>query len=156
MRISYREGDWFAVPLRGGGWATGVVARKARSAVLLGYFFGPPRSAPPGIQEVADLCAQDAILVERFGDLGIIDGSWPLIGSSPTWDRAQWPMPMFCRREPLSGRAFLVEYPDANPNGIPRETPVDHSECDHLPRDGMSGFGSVERELTRRLKADTA
>jgi len=40
---SYSEGDWFAVPLRGGGFAAGVIARAMprKEGVLLGYFFGP-------------------------------------------------------------------------------------------------------------------
>ena len=39
-KASYREGDWFAVPLRDGGYAAGLIARANPKGVLLGYFFG--------------------------------------------------------------------------------------------------------------------
>jgi hypothetical protein len=45
--IKYREGDWFAVPLRNGGFAVGLVARANPKAALLGYFFGPKTKGYP-------------------------------------------------------------------------------------------------------------
>jgi hypothetical protein len=74
---TYREGDWFAVPLRAGGFAAVIVARAmpGREGVLLGYFFGPRRDRVPTLDELSALSASDAVLVERFGDLGILDGA---------------------------------------------------------------------------------
>ena len=46
--VRYREGDWFAVPLRDGGFGVGVIARANPKAALLGYFwpasFGGPEA----------------------------------------------------------------------------------------------------------------
>ena len=64
---TYGEGDWFAVPLREGGFAAGVVARANPKAVLLGYFFGPRRAAVPSVEEVSRLRPDDAVLVGKFG-----------------------------------------------------------------------------------------
>jgi hypothetical protein len=47
------EGDGFAVPLRDGGYAIGVVARMDRKGSVLGYFFGPRYDEPPKLAEVA-------------------------------------------------------------------------------------------------------
>lgn len=46
MARNYREGSRFAVPLRQGGYAVGLVARVNPRGVLLGYFFGPRHDVP--------------------------------------------------------------------------------------------------------------
>lgn len=89
----YSEGDWFAVPLRIGRYATGVVARSASGGILLGYFFGPRRVSIPTVNEVVQAAAKDSVLVERFADLGIIQHEWPIIGATPNWNRDSWPVP---------------------------------------------------------------
>lgn len=41
-KINDREGDWFAVPLRKGGYAVGLIAHANPDGVLLGYFSSVP------------------------------------------------------------------------------------------------------------------
>jgi hypothetical protein len=151
---SYGEGDWFAVPLRGGGFAAGVIARAMphKEGVLIGYFFGPRRCEVPALGELSGLSAAQAILVERFGDLGIVNGTWPLLGHIDGWNRSAWPTPVFGRFEELTGRAFKVIYDDANPNRLIREEQVDPSELTGMPRDGLSGAGAVETVLARLVR----
>lgn len=111
------EGDWFAVPLREGSFAVGVVARANPKAALLGYFFGPRRSETPELEEVANLKPEDAVLVGTFGHLGLTQGKWPILGQLDGWDRWTWPMPAFVRYEELTGRYFHVFYdPTIRPN----------------------------------------
>jgi hypothetical protein len=150
---TYREGDWFAVPLRAGGFAAVIVARAMprKEGVLLGYFFGPGRDRIPALDEIGVLSASDAVLVGRFGDLSILDGTWPLVGHIDRWDRSAWPIPVFGRLEELTGRAFKVIYDDGDPNRLLREERIDASELASLPQDGLSGAGAVERILTRLL-----
>jgi len=121
IRARYGEGDWFAVPLRDGGFATGVIARANPHGVLFGYFFGPKRRELPTTRDLTGLSATTAILVARFGHLGLKDGKWPLIESARDWNRADWPIPTFGRFEDLSGRAFAVEYDPDDPNSRPRK-----------------------------------
>jgi hypothetical protein len=52
QKINYREGDWFAVPLRDGGYAVGLVARMDNRGGVLGYFFGPRRDDVPSPSDV--------------------------------------------------------------------------------------------------------
>jgi len=61
-RLSYREGTWFAVPLKDGGYAAGVVARVGRRGVLFGYFFGPRRPAAPSLSDLEGLTPNNAVL----------------------------------------------------------------------------------------------
>jgi hypothetical protein len=92
-KVKYREGDWFAVPLRDGGFAVGLVARANPGVVLLGYFFGPMRSEVPKLEDLAGLQPGDAVLIGMFGHLAIVQGKWPLLGRLDGWDRRDWPTP---------------------------------------------------------------
>jgi hypothetical protein len=80
-KVKYREGDWFAVPLRDVGYAVGLIARANPGGVLLGYFFGPRRSEVPGLEDVAGLRPGDAVLVRMFGHLGIVRGEVAVAGA---------------------------------------------------------------------------
>ena len=150
----YDEGDWFAVPLQGGGFAAGIIARTMpqKEGVLLGYFFGPKRDEVPTPDDLRGLSASDAVLVERFGDLGVVQGTWPLLGHINGWDRNAWPTPPFGRFEELTGRAFKVIYDDADPNRLHCEEQVDRSELADMPKDGLSGAGAVEKMLAQLLR----
>jgi Immunity protein 26 len=153
-KVKYQEGDWFAVPLRDGGFGIVLVARAARDGVLLGYFFGPRRSDVPMIGDVTGLKPDDAVLVRQFGDLGIIRGQWPALGHLEGWDRAEWPMPIFVRYEELTGRSFRVYYDDDDPNSVPREEQIPPGEAEQGPKDGLMGFGFAEKTLTQLLSAE--
>ena len=150
-RTSVVEGLWFAVPLRGGGYGAGLVARVNRGGVLLGYFFGPKRQDVPTLDAVAVLRPDDAVLVQRFGHLGLEQGTWPALGKLPDWDRTVWPMPVFVRFEELSGRSLHVYYDDDDPNRIIRETQVAPGTAEHGPRDGLFTAGAAEKVLTGLL-----
>ncbi len=150
-KVKYREGDWFAVPLLDGGYAVGVIARANPKAALLGYFFGPLRSEVPALDEVADLKPGDAVLVGKFGHLGIVQGKWPLLGRADGWDRQEWPTPVFVRYEELTGRSFRVFYDDDDPARLLREEQVAPGEAEQAPKDGLMGAGYVEAVLTQLL-----
>src|ERR1700736_2791876 len=107
MKLPYSEGSVFLVPLKTGGFARGVVARAPKRAgkVLLGYFFGP-RVPSTNDALLSDLDPANAVLRIRFGDLHLIDGTWAIVGRVPNWDRSDWPMPDFVRRELLTTRAW--------------------------------------------------
>ena len=112
-KLPYEEGSWFAIPLEQGGYAVGCVARCTGKGPALGYFFGPKRAQVPSIDELASLAPKDAIKVMQFGDLGLIDGSWPVIGRFPDWDRTKWPIPIFYNDDPLVDVTWKVEYDDS-------------------------------------------
>lgn len=150
-KVKYAEGDWFAVPLRGGGFGVGVVARSNPKAALLGYFFGPRRAEVPVLTDVEDLKPGDAVLVRKFGHLGLTGGTWPIIGRLEGWDRDEWPMPIFVRYEELSGRTFHVFYDDDDPNKLLREEQVPPGAAEQGPKDGLMGAGFAEKVLTTLL-----
>lgn len=129
------------------------MARANPAGVLLGYFFGPRRREPASIEEVTVLAPQHAVLVGRFGHLGIAGGTWPLLGRASGWDRSTWPTPVFVRCEELTGRAVHVRYDDDDPNRVIGETPIRTAHVEQGPQDGLMGAGFVEIRLTRLLQA---
>lgn len=83
MAVKFGEGDWFALPIKDGGWALGLIARRRpRSSTLLGYFFGPRRQSPPILADATGLDPSDADLIHVFGYLGLKNGEWPVLGNS--------------------------------------------------------------------------
>ncbi|MGH9438094.1 MAG: Imm26 family immunity protein [Terriglobia bacterium] len=150
MKLPYSEGSTFLVPLKNAGYVRGVVARATKKGkVLLGYFFGPRLASTDGVSW-NDLDPTTPILRIRFGDLGLINGEWPICGKVPNWNRADWPMPDFVRQDPLGRlRPVLVRYADIDPIHIEAERPVD--DATGLEPDSMYGYGAVEIELTKRL-----
>src|SRR3954463_2173797 len=123
MKLPYSEGSVFIVPLRKGGFGRGVVARSGQKGkVLLGYFFGPKLLSAENVA-IDDLDPANAVLRIMFGDLGLINGEWKIVGRIRDWKRTDWPMPDFVRRDPLRPRAVLVRYSDTDPQRIVAEYP---------------------------------
>jgi Immunity protein 26 len=153
VKLPYREGDWIAVPLRdSSGFGVGRIVRVAPGGrVLLGYFFGRRWRHEPTLSELSDLQPSGALVAWRFGDLRLVDRSWLVLGGADDWRREDWPMPVFARREPIGGRAWRVEYPDDNPNAVPRESPITEDEASQYPEDALLGAGVIESLLTKVL-----
>lgn len=152
-KLPYREGTWFGVPLDSGGYAIGVVARSNRTGkVILCYFFGPRRSTLPKASELEHLQSKDAIKVLRVGDLGLINKSWPIIGVTFNWNRTEWPMPIFLRRELLTSRAWRVHYSDDDPLEVIKEERETSGSLTLNP-DSVSGYGAAEYKIDDALSA---
>ncbi len=150
-QLPYREGSWFAVPLKNGGYGTGVVARMAPGGrIMLAYLFGPKRQTIASLAEVAGLRPGDAVRRLRTGDLGLVNRSWPVIGHFDDWDRDAWPMPPFIRRAETLKRAWRASYLDADPGKLEREESIPY-DTDNLESDSLYGYGATEILLTKLL-----
>lgn len=150
--LPYKEGTWFAVPLRSGGYAVGVAARVApKGRILLTYFFGPKRESIPPLEELKSLTGEKAALVLMTGDLHLINGKWPIIGQAVTWNRSEWPMPKFVRHEEFTNRVYLLEYSDDDPSTLIKQTRIKEEESKNLQEDISSGSGAAEIKLTKLL-----
>ena len=150
-KLPYSEGSIFLVPLRNGGYGRGVVARTPpQGKCLFGYFFGPRLPSADHFTLVG-IAPGEAILRLRFGDLGLINGEWPIRGRVPNWNRLEWPMPDFVRRAP-GIKPRLVRYSDSDPLRVELIKPIDDDSG--LPRDSGSGYGAVEIKLTKLLPLD--
>lgn len=153
MRIrGYSEGTWFGVPLGDDQYGLGVVARSNQKVgVILAYFFSPIFTSLPPMTNLPFLTSDDSIMVIHVGDLGLVNGEWPVIGKLKHWDRKQWPTPSFVRREPVSNRCWKVVYSDDDPNMIISETLISEVEARKYDLDALAGYKSAEHALAKRL-----
>jgi len=149
----YAEGDVFAMPLRTGGFALGLVARKPRSGnVLFGYFWGPARPSIPDPKDLPQLSVKNAMFGKMFSDIGLIKKKWMVIAHLPDWERPHWPMPKFLRKSPLSKRAWLVTYADDDPGHVINEEPCEYDVTGY-ERDELLGSDAAEALLTHLLSS---
>jgi hypothetical protein len=129
-----------------------LIARANPKGVLFGYFFGPRRESVPDFTDTAVLTPEDAVLVARFGHLGLTTGIWPVLGRDPRRIEDAWPMPSFYRYEELTGRTLNVTYSPDDPNRVLHEVQIDPKEAVGRPKDGLYGAGAVETALTSLLR----
>jgi hypothetical protein len=147
--LPYSEGSIFTVPLRNGGYARGVVARAGpEGKVLFGHFFGPKLNSLDEVN-LENIEPEKSILSAIFGDLGLINGEWRIIGSMPNWQRSAWFMPDFVRRDPIGKRAWRVHRSDVDPSKVESEVPIEFHM--NLPPNWTFGSGAVELKLTKLL-----
>ena len=148
------EGAYFGVPLQGGLFGVGLIARWSRKSgpIALGYFFGPPSEEIPTIEAAAKRRPEDAALVCRFGVLGLRNGQWPLVGLSPGWIRSDWSFPLMSRIVPgLASCAYECVYDDDRPDVMLSETRVSLEAAEKLPTADLFGAGAVQSVLAARL-----
>lgn len=150
MKANYCEGTWIAVPLKRGGFALGVIARATKRGALLCYFFGPRREVLPSLEDARSLRPEEAVRVIRAGDLHLLEAKWPILGELSEWNRSEWPVPRFVRRDPLSKRAWRVELSEKDLLTVVRETsePYDSS----LEENSIYGAGAAEIMLDKHLR----
>jgi hypothetical protein len=114
------------------------------------YFFSPKRETVPTLDELKKLTPDSAIKIAQIGDLGIIEGSWPVIGDSPNWEREKWPIPAFIRRDDIGKVAWRVVYADDDPNQVISEQRIPY-ESSGYEKDSLLGAGAAEVVISRML-----
>ena len=152
MKLPYSEGTAFLVPLKNGGFARGVIARSGKKGkVLFGYFFGPRLVSLENIT-IKDLKPEQAIARIMFGDLGLINGEWKIMGKIENWDRLRWPMPDFSTGapHPKTGKVWLIRYSDDDLPKVIKSALIDPDK--NLPTDSLYGYGAVEIHLNKLLE----
>jgi len=152
LKLNYKEGDWFMVPLQPDGFATGLVARHDARGRVLGYFFGPRRDHPPSPSDIKGLQAGDAVMVCIFGGIGLLMGKWKVIAHSENWNRDEWPIPTFGRVTAISNIGWEVKYSDTLKRSTEQRISVEMAR--ELTPDRLCGYGSIETRLSRLLATD--
>ena len=132
------------------GFARGNVARLDGDGRVFTYFFGPKLCIAEGTFD--NLHAQDAVLVGKCGDLGLLEGAWTIAGELKAWNREEWPLPALYREDEIEKVAWLSYYDDENLDFI-REERVAFGRDRHVghPDDGLMGYGAAEISLTKLL-----
>ncbi len=147
-------GDLFAVPLKSGGYGIGVIARmkKGRGAKsIVGYFFDLKLDNIPEPSDLSDIGHSQVRYITQFGDLGLHEDRWPIIGPMPNWDQEDWPMPVFGKVMLDGVRAEKVYYDPSNPEKWTNFEPCAIEEARALPQDGLAGARAIETVLDKIL-----
>jgi len=156
-KLPYKEGDWFAVPLRDNGYVVGLIAREWDWEIL-GYFFAPRRKVVPKLNEVKGYKPEDAIYIGRFGDGGFINEKWPIIGQSESWNKNQWPIPLFGKIDSINpNKAWKIKYEDFKDlyTICPEQMiPCSPEEAESFPEDVLHGYGALQIVLSKLLPKD--
>jgi hypothetical protein len=142
----FQEGSIIMVPLRTTGFAPGVIARCGKSPILFGYFFHLRLAEP--VVPAEPLVAARASRLVRFADLGLVDGTWHLVGTIAGWDRKDWPMPDF---QQVGRGASVGIRVRCSENDLVHELsrePATIAELNGLPSADIFGPGAVEVMLT--------
>lgn len=147
--VKHDNGTLFAVPLRTIGFGVGLVARNNGKGLAFGYFFGP-MVREPSDANVSDLHPRRAVYAGQFGDLGLVKGTWPILGTLPSWDPELWPFPPLVRVDSSSGRAWLSAY-DERSFVCREEREVEVGAAENYVADGVMGYGAVEIRLTKLI-----
>lgn len=147
-KLPYREGTCFVFPLRDVGCARGVIARMDGRGRIFCYFFSPRLSSIEAAR-IDDLRPQKAILMGEVGDLGLLEGTWIVIGQVALWNREEWPVPPLIRFDKKADRAWLSHYDDKL--HCIRDEEVDPSLIGQYPEDGTMGYVAAEIAVTRLL-----
>jgi hypothetical protein len=144
QRIKPVEGAVYALPAFSSKRWFVLVARFANSGIL-GFFAS--RSTPEAFRSPK--------LIRIVGDLGIRNGEWIHVGDIPNWQRSDWPMPKFLRKnffDPKPGVGQIVEYNDRLEEvAVSKLTEV----FEPLPDDGVSGHKAIEVHLRRIEERDS-
>lgn len=130
-------------------WAWSPVATRTASGSVTSL--GPSTTSHLLSRKRKQLRSSDAVMVRKFGHLGLKQGKWPILGRLEDWDRREWPMPVLVRCEELTGRPFRALYDDNDPNKLLREEQVQPGEAEQGAKDGLLGAGAVEKVLTGLL-----
>ncbi len=154
---SYSEGDFFAVPLKTGGFGVGLAVCLGVKHDVVAHFFGPVRESVPSIDDLVNLTELNSAHIEHFLDDGLRDGSWEVIGQYPEWDAYDWPIPKFgwLQRSAADsannspGQAFEVEL-DENLRAA-RQKKVSIEHFNSLPYEILVGSKDVEITLALAL-----
>ena len=159
-RRKIKEGEVVAIPATDGqGYLVAVVARAEDStslgAEILLYMFGPRWDNVPKFENMEKLEPGNALDIVRTGVRRIIEGRWPAIGILDTFNKADWPIPIFGGISlSVPGYAWLALYSEDRVGmGAPREEwQVSPEEARRYPADAANGVDVAAFDATKKLQ----
>ncbi len=97
------EGKILVMPLKGGGYATGLIVNQNKN-ILLGYFFDTYYQKPP--VDINEWSLSKVCLICLFGILGIEKDEWKILGDMPLWKKDEWPIPVFKQQDLINPERY--------------------------------------------------
>lgn len=149
--VRLKEGTIFVVPLVDGGFAIGLIARKAPAKGkvwgVYGYFFGPFEHVPTIAELHGVLDKQHAKVILICGALHLHEGQWPVLGYLEPWNRTEWPLLDFVRFDEIKKQYYVTRYDEDNVARAVFEWPTEVP--DGLLDDVSYGAEAAEMRLSK-------
>lgn len=149
-KLKIQEGDVFSYPINDDLFGIGLVLR-INGMIMLSVFFDPKFVNQDSNVLKLDLSKQVIFFTCLCSALGIKNSRWKILGKLESWDKRQWPIPVFKRKDSLSGEYSKVFYNEnlEETNCIEVESgAVTIIDC---PDDGLAGYGYVESKMKKLL-----
>jgi hypothetical protein len=142
-----REGEIFALPILGGGYAVMLVACKGFRSLREGRFFLQRLIDLPSLSEAIDIISSGVPnIVYVHGPLGARDGTWVLLGSLPSFRKSEW-----IHTEFYFAGMDCVEILDETTLMECASRPVIRASDRELPRYVVGGHISIQNVLGQML-----
>jgi Immunity protein 26 len=155
LRMISDNGDLFIVQQNDRRIALGLIARGGKKAGKLGYFFRIELYDNAPDKSALTLEPEQAIWIEKFGDLHILRGKWPLVGKLKGFTREAWRMPVFARHSDIHNVDYISTYDENDVSKLidtwlAEEVPA-HIDTSFVANEGLAGAGYVEDYLMKIL-----
>jgi hypothetical protein len=150
MKKNSLVGKLFVVPLKGGGFSVGLVARQDKN-ILLGYFFDTYFLEQPSTIESFVIDKNNVCLICLFGILRLKNKEWTIIGDLPNWDKNEWSVPIFKQKDLLLDIYYAINYDD-DLNEVSR-IKISEECAKTLYKSSIHGPGLVESILSNKLQS---
>lgn len=149
--INYSIGDCFSIPLREGGFGRGVIVRMDGEGIVFSYFYGPLIEDANDLKIDSTITPGREVLVGQFGDLGLLNNEWEIIGHLKNWKSSEWDLPKFLRWEEGEDTGVICAYDDTLELISEESVLISDHDVSRIPEDRLMGYGSVEIKLTKIL-----
>jgi len=143
-----QEGDLFKLPMVKDYFVIGLIVRIKGMLMYAVFFDGKDES----ILEITgfDPLNEKIILRRICSALGLKNGDWKILGKTTKWNKKDWPIPLFRRKDLISGNYSLIKYNDELKE-ISETVAKANEKLDHYPEDGVAGYGLIEKQLAKLL-----
>lgn len=128
----------------------GLVVDHNGEGQVVGYFFIQRFDELPTFEQANSSTLADVIQSFRFGDLGIIEFDWKVIGQRDRYDIDEWPTPIFGSVVGRN-RAAKCIYQRGQFDERDAKIAICLEEAKTLPDNWLAGCGLVEIRLTKLL-----
>jgi len=142
-----KEGQIFAAPI-GNKFAIGLIARYIDDGILA-YFLNKAYDRLPHLHDL-EFNKNNIIYIVKASSLGLEKGLWTILGNLENWNRDYWNVPVFYKNDLVDGTSYKVFYDDRL-KFIKQEIMNEPESLVEFPKDGVAGYGFVEKRLVRLL-----
>ena len=141
------SGSVITIPLKGR-YIIGLIIRAFENKMLC-FFYSCSFQNIPELNQIS-LENTEVIFIKICSDLGFKKGDWRVIGKYENWKEEDWKIPVFKRKDLISGVCYEIIYNDKL-----EEISNKRNACKSLednPEDGLAGFGFVEKKLQKLIQ----